>query len=553
MTTDRRFVVLWFSHWLTDVFRPFEVRPTCIIEERSMGAYVLAANMAAQRLGVCSEQRLTEARALIPDLGTYFLDDHVQARHQQKIARWANRFTPWVGRDHAADGLILDITGCAHLFGGERALLDHMLRHLKRHAITARAACAGSIGAAWALAHYAQETPVILPCGQEAEALMPLAVAALRLSAPTRQLCHQFGLTRIADLARQPRSSLVQRLGIDVIERLDQAFGARAESVVPMRPAMRFFATYCPSAAMTTRDEITHILPRLVDDVVDQLRRAGRGARRIEMRLTRNDRAIMSVAVALSQPVQLSSHIIRVLLERLERVHIRLDHDVSIDQMDILAPQTDPVSGQQSALFHSIAPRQTQALAHLCDRLIARLGRSPARPVLQGRYMPEKAVRFIPLHQERRSVPASAHSRTARADRTVAAIQDDKAHYIQQGWLGARPIILLPHAEPIDVISEIPEGAPRRFRWRRRLYEVAMVTGPERLSPEWWIDRGADPSSRDNQNDYGSGHQSQSRGPLTRDYFRLEDANGYRFWLYRDGLSGHEVRLARWYMHGFFA
>jgi len=542
MEASRRFVVIWFSDWLANISCPSEMRPACVIEERSMGAYLVAANATAQKLNIHAGQRLSEARVLAPELVTYPVDWAKSTRHLQRVARWANRFTPWVGYDPVADGLILDITGCAHLFGGERALLDHIVTQLARHAISARAACAGTIGAAWALAHHAPTTPVILPQGQEAEALMPLSVKALRLSDEQYRLCRQFGLDRISHIMRQPRASLVQRLGAGVIERLDQAFGQVAETVDPLRPPTRFHVTHVPLMPIQSREEVMFVLSNLVDDLVAELHRAGRGARRIDVRLIRTDRAVLSVSLALSHPIQLATHIVRLLTERLEHVQIRLDQDLAIEQLEMLASQTDIMSAHQDALFASLRQGQKQALAHLCDRILARLGQAPTRPLLRGRYMPEKVVRFIPITEPLLEPPLKTPLEPWSSPQKSEGALTPEAH-IRKGWLAARPIILLPHAEQIDVIAEIPEGAPRRFRWRRRLYEVVMAAGPERISPEWWCEEL--PHSPD--------AIGQTKASLTRDYFRLEDSNGYRFWLYRDGLFTRETVLPRWYMHGFFA
>ncbi len=578
MRGERRFVVVWFSHWLTDLLVRFEERPACVIEERALGAYLVAVNAAAQKAGLYLGQRLTEAEALVPALITRPMDQAQCRRQLHKMVRWANRFTPWVGHDPAAYGLILDISGCAHLFGGERALLNHMLGQLQQHGISARAACAGTIGGAWALAHYARVTPVILPQGQEGEALMSLPVAALRIAAPTQKLCRQFGLDHVSDLLCQPRAALVQRLGAELIERLDQAMGHRPETLDPLRPPSRFWIVHMPVMPICERAALMHVLPQLVGKLMADLKRAGRGARRVEMRLWRTDHAMMSVCISLSQAVQLETHIMRVLSERLERVQLHLENDLAVERVDLLAVQTAPMAVVQSRLLQSTAPvwrhslprplsrslprsfAQSAQLAGLCDRLAARLGRPVVRPLLQGRYMPEKAVRFIPAYSE---------SSAQKPTQAIKEQENDLEAALRQGWLGARPITLLPQAEQIDVISEIPEGAPRRFRWRRHLYEVAIVAGPERLSAEWWItaprkntalpDGGHGMTDAPNKNTSLNDETPRTdwaaltQGQRTRDYFRLEDVNGHRFWLYRDGLYARECTMPRWYMHGFFA
>ena len=98
-----------------------------------------------------------------------------------------------------------------------------------------------------------------------------------------------------------------------------------------------------------------------------------------------------------------------------------------------------------------------------------------------------------------------------------------------------RPLTMLERAEPIEVLAEVPDGPPKRFRWRKVTYQIIKTLGPERLAPEWW--RSADLTG------------SASR---TRDYFQAEDKEGRRFWLFRNGLYERETNSPEWYVHGVF-
>lgn len=514
---ERRILIIWLENWLADIHCPadFRAHPFAVTQSRQGGAYLADVNFAARQLGVYADMRLTDARALVPDLQTRTFDPVLSQRLLKICVQWANRFTPWVGQMPNHD-LVLDITGCAHLFGGERQLAERIRAALAKRHLAARIAIAGTIGTAWALAHYGSETVTLLPDGQEKEALRMLPPAALRLDAPTLALCRKLGFTRIEMLAQLPRNEIRRRIHPDVLSRLDEATGCTGEAVSPARPLPVFNCQQSIAQPITELSAIRYYLAPLVETLCAQLQADGRGAKRVDLKLTATDGRQLGQSIQLSKPIALASHILRLFEDRLERLNHSLVLTYGIDHIYLCASQAVPLMARQSG-FSGLFSSQTsievgQAFFSLCDRLGERLGQSHLlRSVPCANHIPERAVSFVPFL----GLPTVPECDPETPDE--------------------RPIIMLPRAEPVEVIADIPDGPPRRFRWRRRLYTVVRAQGPERLAPAWW------------QN---IGKQTED---TTRDYFRVEDDNGHRFWVYRDALYGERPVPPVWYMHGFFA
>ncbi len=514
---ERRILIIWLENWVADIHCPADLRAEAfgVTQSRQGGDYLADVNLAARQCGLRPDMRLTDARALVPNLKTTCFDSVLSQRLLKLCVQWATRFTPWVGQMEDHD-LVLDITGCAHLFGGERRLTARIMAALAKRHINARIAVAGTIGAAWALAHYGSEPITLLPLGQEREALRRLPPAALRLDATTLALCHKLGLSRIEILAKLPRNEIRRRIHPDALSRLDEAVGYKGEVVSPARPLPVYQCQQSLAQPITELETIQQYLSPLIAALCADLVAAGRGAKRVDLRLTATDGRQLGQSIYLSKPVALASHITRLFEDRLERLSHSLVVTYGIDDIYLCASQTVPLTARQSGfvdLLLSQNPTEIgQAFFALCDRLGERLGQTQLlRSVPHANHIPERAISFVP----------------SLAVQTVPACDPATPD--------ERPIIMLPRAEPVEVIADIPEGPPRRFRWRRRLYTVVRAQGPERLSPAWWQSIG------------------QHKVGTTRDYFRVEDDNGHRFWVYRDALYTEAVAPPVWYMHGFFA
>ena len=495
---------------------------------------ITAVNRAARGGGVRAGMMLSDGRALIPGLRVGRARPRADLHALDGLAAWCGRYTPWCARD-GNDGIWLDITGCAHLFGGEAALAGDLAGRFADFGITVRAAAADTPGAAWAVArHGGREgeggregdgggsVRIVAPGGARA-ALAALPVTALRLADETAAGLMRLGLRRIGDLYDLPRAPLARRFGAALVRRLDQALGDEDEPISPDAPVIPYRARISFAEPIGRREDVDAALGRLLDELALLLERDSRGARRLELMVYRVDGTTGGVAIGTSRPMRDRGHLARLFAERLDRI----EAGFGIEAMMLSAPATDLLPAAQLALRHIRArlngggDDDDAALARLVDRLGTRLGdENVALLEPRASHIPERATAIVPA-----AAPGSDHIHEPGEWR--------------HGGGGGRPIRLLVRPEPVEVMAEVPEGPPLLFRWRRAAYRVAVARGPERIAPEWWRDGGA--------------------AVRTRDYYRVEDTEGRRFWLYRDGLyrdggGGHGGESGpEWYLHGIFA
>ncbi len=481
------------------------------------GLVLTAVNEAARSLGLRPGQAHADARAIVPDLASAPDQPQAAADALRRLALWAERYSPLAALETTplAEGLMLDMTGGAHLFGGEAALLADIEGRLGRAGVPARAAMADTPGAAWALARFGADR--IAPPGRGREALAALPVEALRLDEAAVGLLARFGLKRIGDLYPLPRAGLARRFrgeaGLAVVRRLDQALGAEAEPLEGVRPAPLYRVWQSFLEPLIDQAGVEHVLPGLVDGLVRQLEQGGAGARSVALTAFRSDGRTTGIAASLSAAARSPAHILRLLKETgLDR----LDLGFGADALMLCAHRTEAVAERQGDLHPAAATAQTQALAGLIDRLSARLGDGAVRrPLAVQSHLPERSERWV------RAGPSAAGAAAGAEGRP-------------------RPLMLLDPPERIEALADLPDSAPIRFTWRRVAHRVLRAQGPERLSPEWW--RTAD-----------------GKAPRTRDYYAVEDDAGRRFWLFREGLYDRveaeplDERPPSWWLHGLFA
>jgi protein ImuB len=472
-------------------------RPLALITAGAGGVRLAAINALAAMEGLQPGQPLADARALVPELRTAPADPAADRAALAMLADWCLRYTPSAALD-GDDGLLLDITGCAHLFGGEAALIGDLVQRLARARIAVKAAIADTPGAAWAVARFGDTT--VVPPGNAEAVLMPLPAAALRLPTAITESLHRLGLRRIGDLLPVPRAPLVARFGEILTARLDQLLGRADEPIALRRPIVPWRSRLAFPEPIARREDIDAAARRLLGDLCQALETAHRGARALELLFCRVDGASQIVAVGTARPSRDAGHLARLFAERLDTV----DPGFGIEAMIIEAVETDMLSPDQADFAGQAHDRE--ALAPLIDRLRNRLGeRSVFRVAPVASHIPERAIALV-------TALSSAH---------------------EESWPdGApRPVRLLPCPEPID--TDVPESdrPPAEFRWRSIDHRVVKAEGPERIAPEWW------------------------RGPNhahARDYYWLEDESGRRFWIYR-AIPNAAAEPARWYVHGLFA
>jgi protein ImuB len=496
--------------------------PLALILRTARGAVIHALNPVARAAGLRRGQTQADALAMIPSLFCCPADPEVDRRALEGLALWAERWSPAVSMSASGDGLdglCLDMTGAAHLFGGVAALPERIEARLDEAGITARVAVAPTIGAAWALARYGDPDRRTLSADEDdvKVGLAGLPVAALRVGEDIVAEARRFGLKRIGDLYPMPRAGLARRFrdgdGVDLVRRLDQALGLSAEVLVPVRAAPRYRVWEAQAEPLTGMDGIAARLPGLAADLAAALERDGQGARTLTLSGFRTDGTVSGLSVRMGRPG--CDPVVWLRLFR-ERGLDRIDPGFGIDALMLSADLAEPVTARQAEMEVRVADDRAAALAPLIDRLSARLGEAQVlRPEPVDSWIPERAERLRPALG---AVPA------------LAGIGDGRR----------RPVLMFDPPEPIEALAELPDGAPARFTWRRVSRRVKRADGPERLSPEWWRPR------------------PDGRQVRTRDYYCVEDDGGHRYWLFREGLYGREYaghddeRPPSWWMHGVF-
>jgi len=454
---------------------------------------VAAADAAAQALGLRPGTALAHAVAMVPGLTVLEAEPEADATALHRLAAWCHRYTPLAAPD-PPDGLWLDITGAAHLFGGEAALADSLVARLGRNGLLACAAVADTPGAAHAAARYA---PGVLPPGVQAAICGPLPIAALRLPPDLVALLRRLGFDRVADLDRVPRPVLVRRFGPLAVLRLDQLAGRVREPIVPLVPADMLQHRVVFMEPLLTADALSHAITHLVTPLCDRMERIGEGARRLDLLFERVDGAIQAVRIGTAHPSRDARHLARLLDEHLERV----DPGLGIEAMRLLIPLAEPLRWRQGGDALTEASADVSVLV---DRLSNRLGA-------------ERVYRVAPVESD---VPERSMRRGPALAPPGGAT-----------WPGPAPLRLLNPPCPVDVIAVLPDQPPVVFTWRRRRHRIRRADGPTRVYGEWWR-RDAEVSA-------------------VRDYFQVEDEDGNRFWLFRQGDGMHPATGGlRWFLHG---
>lgn len=447
------------------------------------GVRLYAVDAIASNLGLTPYMTLSEARALVPELATAPADPPGDLAALVRLADWAGRYTPLVALD-GADGLILDITGCAHLFGGEAAMLADLRRRLDRFGLSVRAAAAATPAAAWAWARFGRgDTP------PDRIALHGLPPAALRLPEEMVLRLDRLGLRRIGDLAVLPRAPLAARFGMLPGERLDRLHGDAPEPITPCRPAPPWRVRTAFAEPIARPEDIAAGLDHLLAALCRELAAGDQGAREMTFRAYRVDGTTQALRIGTARPLRTPKLLARLFAERLGEI----DPGFGLETLVLEAGATAPLGPEQDDLDAQSSAEQATREAQLLDRLVNWLGPDRVRrPWPVESHLPERAVAW-------RS--AAGPAMPARFRPTAL-----------------RPLRLLPRPEPVEVEGE---GAGATLRWRRAARPLARTDGPQRIAPEWW----------------------RAPDAATRDYYRVEDTAGRRYWLYREP-DGH------WFLHG---
>jgi len=467
-------------------------------------------NAQAAELGLRVGMPLADARAMYPTILVDHADEIADQNLAEAINDWLGRYTPLVGLS-PPHGMMLDISGCAHLFGGEEAMRKDIGRRLALQGFKSRLAIAGTAGAAWALARFGDKR--IVANADLSNTLRALPLAALRIDADKIDALTRVGLKKIADITDRPRAPLAARFGAILLRRLDQAMGVMEEPITPRLPLPPYIAERCFAEPITHEAYILQTIEHLAAELARRMEERGEGARALQVTLYRVDGAVRRLSVATSKPLRDTRALCRLFKERFSTLVDELDPGYGFDVVRLSVTTAEKTSAAQKDIVASATG--SDDIHHLIDRMGVRFGLNRVtRLSPNDSHIPEYAVIEVPAHHP--SPPA----------------QERSLH--QQDAEGpTRPLRLFERPEEISAIAEVPDGPPARFDWRRVTHEVTHTEGPERIAMEWW------------RNEKGQ--------PMTRDYFRVEDNNGRRFWLYREGLFGPETQTPRWFLHGLFA
>ncbi|WMS41614.1 DNA polymerase Y family protein [Acuticoccus sp. MNP-M23] len=461
---------------------------------------------------------LSEARALCPEIRVDVADPEADLAALTALGAALERYTPFVGLDRPS-GLFLDVTGCAHLFGGEACMLADISERLAGWGIEAAASIADNPSLAWAQARFGPGG--VLAAGAGPAAIKDLRVEALRLDVEAAGVLNRLGIKTVGALLAQPRGPLIRRFGPAVARRIDQVSGLEREAISPLSPVAPMLAERRFPEPLISIDGIGATVKTLAGTLCQSLQGRGEGARRFVLHLFHSDGVVRDARIGASEALADPARIAALFAPKLEALSARIETDSGIDLIRLSASETGRTEGIQNDLYGDAAI--LEGLSSLIDTLSVRLGKHAVQ-------------RFVPVDTHD---PIEADCRVPAQDMLVpppwpeaCRMREDAAWSAHgEGGRPRRPVTLFSPPEPIEALVSVPDGPPMRFIWRRVYHEVVAAEGPERIAPKWW----------------------QSETDRTCDYYAVEDQEGRRFWIFRQGLYGREPQENRWFMHGLFA
>jgi protein ImuB len=505
-------------------------RSFVLVVAASGGPRIAALNEAAEQSGLAAGEPLADARAKADALQVRATDQAADDDALRRLTLWATRYTPTASpwcEENGADGFFLEIEGSAHLFGGEAKLIADLSTRLARFGLKARLAVAATPGAAWAAARFHRSVLAVLPSGEETAALAAMPIEALRLTPATRLALRRLGFKTVGALIDQPRAPFAARFAAELLRRLDQALGRVDEPLVPIIAPPVYHSLHYLLEPIFTADAIVTRSSRLMHNLVHVLVRDDVGARALRLCLYRVDGAVETIEIGLTLPTRNVAHVVRLIELKLEALAttqgflnqgLDFDPGFGFEAIGLAVTRAEAMPARQTELISAaVGGDNAEQCAALIDALRQRLGSHCVRRFAAfASHLPERAETLPPIDGETSAWPAPEQ---------------------------ARPLLLLPRAEPAEVTALIPDGPPRRFCWRGVTYDVAGAEGPERIGAEWWREPHLSPPPL----------AGEGQGGGTRDYYLVEDDIGRRFWLYREGLYGRETAAARWFVQGLFA
>jgi protein ImuB len=497
---DRRYLGIYLPLLSTERIKQQRPDAPFVLTEKRRGALqVIATDARAQALGIDCGMPFANARARVPELVSLPHDSIADSMLLDWLADGCDRYTPMVALAPPY-GLILDITGCTHLFvNGEEGLQRDLVSRLARHGLSATTAFASTPDAALALAQYG------------AENIRDLPVTAMPLPDDAHSALRRAGLYTLGDIADRPTAPVAARFGEKATELLARLLGEKDIRITPRRTPPALVVDQNFAEPIAREKDVLATLDDLAAKLAVHLSERGAGGRRFDASLFRSDGHVARLSIETSTPARDTALLNRLFRERLSSLSDPLDPGFGYDLIRLAVPVTEPLAPEQLQLEGGTLAQAE--VAALIDRLSVRLGRNRLRRLSAGdSHIPEQASLSLPVAE---GTPPSRWSQPEAEEPPL------------------RPLYLFNPPQRILVMAEVPDGPPRRFRWRRTMHDVARFEGPERIAAEWW--------------------KRRNMKGLTRDYYRVEDQRGRRFWLFRHGLYGNEQVNPDWYLHGLFA
>jgi protein ImuB len=498
---SKRFVVIWFPYLRTDWFtrrkQILKELPFVLTVPDHGRQLISASNPIAREQGVETGMVLADARAVIPSLQV--LDDRPELSHRllNGLAEWCTKYTPFVAID-LPGGLILDASGCTHLWGGEIRYLEDILTRLKNLGYHTRAAIADTIGTAWAMAHYGKGA-LIIESKQQTAALMSLPAEALRIEAETVEQLYNLGLGRISGFIGMQRSALRRRFGRSILQRLDQALGNEEEIVEPVQPVIPYQERLTSLEPIITATGIEIGLQRLLGTLCHRLKQEQKGLKTAIFKCYRTDGRIEKIEIGTNHPSSNSTHLFKLFELKISCI----EPGPGIDLFLLEAQKTETVSPLQEKIWQKTGGLNNIQLSELFDRIAGKFGNDHIQ-----RYVPDE------------------HYWPERSIKPALSVNEELLREWKTGR--PRPVQLLSSPEQVQVTAPVPDYPPMNFRYKGKLHKIIKADGPERIEQEWWLQQGQH-----------------------RDYYYVEDEEGRRYWLFR---AGHYSDSSyQWFIHGFFA
>lgn len=499
-----RVLSLWFPHLAIDraTRRDVSLRdvPFAFVSESANRITLYAVNGRARASGVTEGMSLSDARAVCPQLATRPADPRADARLLRSLARWMQRYSPLIAFDKP-NGLFADMSGVAHLFGGETEMIAGLTGKLERFGICVRAALADTTGAAWALARHGCGCTIVSPGAQRA-ALSPLPVAALRVGEEVAQLSRRLGLKTVRDLYPLPRASMASRFGLEALRRFDQALGYEDEPLRHIRFVPTLKETLVFAEPIGRTEDVEAALRLVLERLCARLEQREKGARLTAFTIEQVDGTRQTLTIATTRPNRSSAALLHLFRDQLDR----LDAGFGIERVHVSAERYEPLGTAQLDTPGKEARLKGMTDCGLIDRLVNRFGY-------------DRVLRLAPAESH---LPERAWLAFSAAD--------TPPHACWSGPVAARPVRLLSPPEPVTAeIHDDGKTPPAAIQFRGKLLDLVPLGGPERIEPEWWHD---DPAWR-------SG---------AREYWWVRDGDGRHLWLFRVG----EPRIhGAWFVHGF--